>query len=323
MGSMQRLLAGKQPIFKEKPKPFRQLIAGLFPAPFVPPQERVSHFLRGCIASPGVSFQSLGRDPSQSPGDIAANGARKGNITSDHRLDGFVVAVSVEESPLREKLPKHDAYAKDICSVVQGFELDLLWRQVGVLSFENTGPGLAHLNLGFCQTEIEKFETAIKSKNHVLGGDVSMNHTERLAIHLCFVVRVLQCIQQVSKKGNDMVVGNVETSLQAPVTNLAQIASEHELHRQKLGILDVSDLVEFNNIRVAKTGSDLGFLKQSIQDLLFLGEIFTKGLENNGPLVSAGAVLLGEIDIRHPTDGQSFDESIAAQYVSGHQVTIS
>ena len=224
-----------------------------------------------------------------------------------HRVEKRVGLETRVKALLGQQLPEHDPQRKHVETPIEiPTTGHLLGRHVAKLAADLALPGALGAALGLRNAEVGQANRAIVAEQNVLRRDVSVDHAEDLA------VLVLQLVGGVQALGDarDDPGGEpgIETAVAARESDheLGEGAAVHVLHRQVVETVLLAELVDTDDVGMAKADRDQRLVDEPAHRLPILGEVLVDHLEREGL-----SVLSRHEHRRHAPGRNAVDELIA------------
>ncbi len=87
----------------------------------------------------------------------------------------------------------------------------------------------------------------------------------------------------------------------------------HVLHRDVVGALDLSEVVDLRDVGVVQEGGDPRLVEEHVNELFLLREVRKNSLHHHLLLEAHHSPLACEVDLAHPAGGELLDQFIATE----------
>ena len=137
-----------------------------------------------------------------------------------------------------------------------------------------------------------------------------MDDRHLLATKRCVVMGVLQRSENVRNDRDDVLHWNRRSTLSCSLHDLAEVSTEHELHRKEVRLVITADLDDIDDVLVPQPAGDAGLMKEQLAEFLVVHDISTERLNRNCSLIASLAVQLSEMQVGHTAGGEPLDQDV-------------
>jgi hypothetical protein len=225
-------------------------------------------------------------------------------------LDLLPLVLALDGAGVGEQLVEHQPQRVDVDAAIDVSTGHLLGRHVGVLPLHEARLRLVHGGGSAGHAEVDQLHLAGGRQQDVVRGDVAVDEVERLAVAPDGLVRVVQrpgCV------GHQLGAQLRRDELAQPLVLEAdghQIEARHVLHRQVVGAVELPQIVDLGDARVAQLGDQRGLVEEHPQELGVGDEVSV------GPLDDADAPgAAGQKDVCHAPGPDAPGQQIWAQHL--------
>ncbi len=264
-------------------------------------------FACGLIAFIAVFGESAVDDSGELIGEVGSvllDGDGAGVEDGTEHID---IGFSVEGSVVGGEFVHDDAKRKDIAASVEDKALDLFGRHVGEFAFDGSRLGFLG-GLGFGDPEVNDLDDALEGEDDVLGGDISVDQVEVMAVGITEAVGIFETFADLRSDLGDVFGGEPESVFATDLDHRTEVEAVDVLHGDEVVVVVLSEFKDLYDIGVVHDGSDTRFVLEHLEELLVTEEVREDPLDNKLLFEAAGAALLGEMDFGHPAGCELFQE---------------
>ncbi len=98
-----------------------------------------------------------------------------------------------------------------------------------------------------------------------------------------------------------------------PLEDRAQVLARHVLHRDVVGIVDLSQVEGLGEVGVAELGSDLRLVDEHLDELFVFGDGGEDAFDGDDLLEALHSHRLGFVDLGHPAHVDALEEEVLAE----------
>ena len=195
-----------------------------------------------------------------------------------------------------QHLVEHDADRVEVGGLVDRRAARLLGREV--LRGADDRADLGHLARARAgDAEIGHLQPALRADEHVVRLDVAVDDP--------VLVRETDRRQDLPR----VVDRDLDRRRPAPHDQLLQGAAVEVLHRDVVGALGLAAVVDRDDVRVAQAGRVLGLAAEALDERVVGRVAVVEDLDRDA---AAELLVLGEVDVRHPTRAELALDAVAA-----------
>ncbi len=284
--------------------------------------ERAAHLAGALEALVLVPRERLGGDGGERLGHpVVALVGRRDRVVQDG-LRGEDRVVAAEQVAQRQALPEADPEREDVDARVHVLAAELLRSRVGHLALEHAGVGLGHALEGLGAAEVHDLDRALVGHEEVLRRHVAVDDVQGLAVRAAQGVRRVEALGGVRDDPRREVGHRVEqlvvAGLDDRVDDLDERRAHEVLHRDVVEALDVAEVVDRADVRVADVRRDLRLVEEHVDEGLLLREVRVDRLDRDVTLEARGEPHLGEVDGRHAACAELLAEGEPTHRVGEH-----
>ena len=128
-----------------------------------------------------------------------------------------------------------------------------------------------------------------------------MDQAERLTARIAQLVRVVEGGRGVGADPGDH--RRRDALLLAVLEQLAGMDAVHELHRDEVIGVDLPEVVDVDDVRMAQLGGELGLAEEHLEEVRRVREVREDALDGDPTIEAFEPLLLGKEDLGHPAAG--------------------
>jgi hypothetical protein len=268
--------------------------------------ERDGHLVRALKARVASLAQGAHGDRVELRGHAGHLRRARDRIVDD-RAHGGELGVAPEEAPARERLPQHDAEGEHVGPVVDLLGRRLLRGHVVDLALETAGAGVRDAPERARHAEVDQLHRPLERDEHVLRGDVAVDHAERAAVAVGETVGVGEAARRlrddVSRQrgaGRALLAGRL-------AQHRRQRLALNQLHREEVLLAIVPDLHDAHDVRVIEQRSEPRLVEEHANELPVRGQVGEDPLDDGQRPETWQLARQRQIHLRHPTGREAAD----------------
>jgi hypothetical protein len=146
--------------------------------------------------------------------------------------------------------------------------------------------------------------------DHVLRRHVAVDDLERLALPIALAVREVQALADLARDPRRHHRRHVPPHAAEAVHDLEEILPPDVLHRDVVGVADLPELVDRDDVRVGQMPGDLRLVDEHRDEVFVLRHRGEDPLDRDDLLEALDAERLGGVDLRHPADSEAIEEEV-------------
>jgi len=130
---------------------------------------------------------------------------------------------------------------------------------------------------------------------------------------VALLVRVLERRTDAAHHQQGQVQRQAHAALAGASQDRAQIASVHILHRDVVGLLEATQVVDLDDARMREAGDHLGLVDEHVHELLVVREVRQDAFDRDDLLEALDTAALGAIDLGHASDRDAVEQRVGAK----------
>jgi hypothetical protein len=173
--------------------------------------------------------------------------------------------------------------------------------------------------------EVEHLHLAGVADHDVVGADVAVHDTQRLAIVVVLAMGVREPGRRLvgDVRGDDRRKGiaDVAHGMEQP----HQVDALDQLHRQVERAVDLAEVEDLDDVGVIERQRDLGLVDEHPHELALVGEVLADLLDDDALGQTLGDAHVGEVDLGHTALADLLRQHVAAEdlwQLLGHRASI-
>jgi len=203
--------------------------------------------------------------------------------------------------------------AKHVGAAVDRQPADLLGRHVRELALDQAGQGPGGAALRLDDAEVDELDLTLVRDDDVLRADVAVDQVERLARAIALVVGV---VERLADLEDDVAgLGRAEPAVVVlqVVEDGAQVAPRHVLLDDEVAALDLTEVEDLGDVRVAQLTGDLRLVDEHGDEVAVVGDLRQQHLDRDHALEPGGALRLGAEHLRHAAVADPLEQRVLAE----------
>jgi hypothetical protein len=146
------------------------------------------------------------------------------------------------------------------------------------------------------------------------GGDVAVHDVEGLTrVRVALAMRVVESAAHLGHDERGDVDGDGLLELGAAAHHAVRVGALDELHRDEVGLVDLSEVERLRDVHVREQHRDLRLLDEHLREVLVLGEARVDHLERDELLEAGDAAGLRDVDLGHAADGDASQQGVVTE----------
>ena len=228
------------------------------------------------------------------------------------RFERFERVVALEGTHAREHFVHHKTEGEDVAAVIDPGAPNLLGAHVGVLALENASTCLRELRARFGDAEVDDLHAARKADEDVLRADIAVHDVERLAADIAGAVGVIKAERGLHDDPHADLKWQTDPGFRRGVPELREVLAGDVFHRDVVGAVELTDVVDGDDVGVVQRRGDAGFVEKLIDELRFFREVDAQRFEDREAIEHAG--LASEKHLTHPALGDATNLFVLAKH---------
>jgi hypothetical protein len=149
---------------------------------------------------------------------------------------------------------------------------------------------------------------------HQVGGiDVAMHDVKRMFVAVAQRVCVVQGLRRLPADERRQRRPHPPPGIGQRAQHDAEVFPLHVLHGQERRAIDVTEVVDLDDVGVVQQGGDLGLVAKLVQELGRAGERSPNALDDHHPPEPLGPDRDGAEHVRHTTGPQALEQGVATE----------